>query len=201
MPVFTDIKKVLNLEKEDNDNKTMVTGKLLSAAAFESAFRRLYTPLFYYSYDILSDEELSKDIVSEIFAKLWKSHRDLQEEGLKNYLYACVRNRSLDEMRRQGRMPEVPIDLATEVGEDDDSWKEREQQIVKLNNAVSKLSTRSQKILDMRYRLHLPIADIALQEGMSESGVKKSLYRSLCMLRELMNAKNLQNIVHLLLLV
>lgn len=184
-----------------NDDSTKTNSRLLSATAFESAFRRLYAPLFYFSYDILSDSELAKDIVSEIFAKLWKSHRDLQEDGLKNYLYACVRNRSLDEMRRQGRMPEVPIDLATEVGEDDESWKDREKQIAKLNNAISKLSARSQRILDMRYRQHLSIADIAEQEELSESGVKKSLYRSICMLRELMNAKNMQNIVHLLLLV
>lgn len=55
----------------------------ISAGDFESVFRRLYTPLFYHAFDIVGDSELARDIVSEVFTRVWKEHRDLQQAGLK----------------------------------------------------------------------------------------------------------------------
>lgn len=172
----------------------------ISAGDFESVFRRLYTPLFYHAFDIVGDSELARDIVSEVFTRVWKEHRDLQQAGLKNYLYAAVRNHSVDEMRHQGRVSEVPIDLATDIDAVDESWKQREQQIDRLQRALTHLSEKSREIVDMRYRQHIPLADIAQRKNMSVAGVKKSLYRSIAALRDLMNAKNTPHIVHLLLL-
>jgi len=64
--------------------------------AFEHVFRSNYSPLLFYSIGITKRRDVSEEIVQDIFYYLWKERENIQIlRSLKGYLYASVRNRSL----------------------------------------------------------------------------------------------------------
>ena len=48
------------------------------------------------AYILLGDEDEAKDVVQDIFAKLWAGTIPLKEESQRTYLLTCVRNRCLN---------------------------------------------------------------------------------------------------------
>ncbi len=69
---------------------------------FETVFRIHYPALCQFANTYLKDPEASADLVQDIFLKLWES-RALDENlgHLQSWLYALVRNRCIDTLRRK----------------------------------------------------------------------------------------------------
>ena len=59
---------------------------------FLSEFGRMYKA----AYILLGDEDEAKDVVQDIFAKLWEGTISLREESQRTFLLTCVRNRCLN---------------------------------------------------------------------------------------------------------
>lgn len=68
--------------------------------AFESVFKFWYEPLVHFADEYLTDLESAKNIVQNIFMRLWEKH-DLvdPESNLKSYLYMATRNACLSHLR------------------------------------------------------------------------------------------------------
>ena len=73
-----------------NKNRT------LSDEDFEIIYKTYYSRLYYYTFQFITDEENSKDIVNDVFEKIWIQRHELKLETLSSYLYTLVRNRCLD---------------------------------------------------------------------------------------------------------
>lgn len=57
----------------------------------------MYTSLCLFANKYLEDIELSKDVVQEIFIKIWeKQILFIDEKSVKSYLYTSIKNRALD---------------------------------------------------------------------------------------------------------
>ena len=78
-------------------------------------FRILYRPLCVYALHYLKDADAVEDVVQEAFTAWWQKG-DVADNA-RAYLYAIVRNRCIDILRRQGRQPEQlqPEDAAGAV--------------------------------------------------------------------------------------
>ena len=61
-------------------------------ALFLSESGRMYKA----AYILLGDEDEAKDVVQDVFAKLWTGTIPLKEESQRTYLLTCVRNRCLN---------------------------------------------------------------------------------------------------------
>ncbi len=70
---------------------------------FESTFRRYYSRLCYFSFQIVKDKTSAEDIVQESFIKYWKQINDVRSDELavKSFLYNTVRNASLNQIRHE----------------------------------------------------------------------------------------------------
>ena len=68
---------------------------------FESLFKSNYTRLYYYALTFVDDAEVCKDIVSDVFETLWHDYDSVRPDGRMAYLYACVKNRCVDHLRRR----------------------------------------------------------------------------------------------------
>lgn len=69
--------------------------------AFELVFYDLFEPLVNFATEYLNDIEASKNIVQNIFMKLWEIHELVDpDQNLKSYLYITTRNSSLSYLRR-----------------------------------------------------------------------------------------------------
>lgn len=65
---------------------------------FKELFLSEYGRMYKAAYILLGDEDEAKDVVQDIFAKLWAGTVTIKEESQRTFLLTCVRNRCLNEL-------------------------------------------------------------------------------------------------------
>ncbi|GAA4238378.1 RNA polymerase sigma-70 factor [Postechiella marina] len=67
---------------------------------YKKLFDTFYTSLCVFSNKYTNNIEISKDIVQEVFIKIWKEQIILKDDfNVKGYLYTIVKNKSLDYLK------------------------------------------------------------------------------------------------------
>ena len=80
------------MQKKDTYNLTL--------KEYKSVFNKLYTSLCLFSNKYIEDMEMSKDIVQDVFIKIWEDKIEFRSESnIKSYLYTSVKNKSLDYLK------------------------------------------------------------------------------------------------------
>lgn len=172
----------------------------LQASEFETLFRTHYECLVLYACGILGDDQLARDIVSDVFADLWMAKRELNISKAFSYLRVSVRNRCYDNIRQNGKMVTMPLDQINDSADSDSVWLEREHRIAKIEKRMNELPEKALRILQLHYRENMSYKDIASLMGMTVEGVKKNLYRTLRTLKDTDRNNSMMDIVHFLLL-
>ena len=86
---------------------------MVQANGIESLFRLYYRPLCVYALHYLRDKDQIEDLVQETFMAYWmKQTTDGGIDSPRAYLYAAVRNRCIDAIRR--RRQDVELDSLEE---------------------------------------------------------------------------------------
>ena len=98
---------------------------------FEDVFREHYSAIFRYVKSILRDEELSKDVLSDLFLNLWLQKDKLQINSIKPYLFRAARNGALKAISSQS--------IVTAI---EDSWDITEDAFNPLERIVAKESIK-----------------------------------------------------------
>ena len=85
--------------------------KTLSVTEYKSVYDSMYPAMCLFANKYLDDLDLSKDIVQEVFIKIWEEKIEFQNQYvIKSYLYTAVRNRSLDYLKsRQIKVTEALV--------------------------------------------------------------------------------------------
>lgn len=125
---------------------------------FKKLYDRLYLSLCIFADKYLNNLEVSKDIVHDIFVKIWEDRISIQNENvIKAYLYNSVRNKSLNYIRDKKTMvfanypvstiPDIPVIEEFETEE----FFYRKVYVVEvsvaLENAISSLPKKCQQIM------------------------------------------------------
>lgn len=100
---------IANAQQDDTAQKQWVE-KIREGdqEAFEQLFFEFFTDLCAYALQITNSQEKAKDIVQEVFFKLWKRRTDWTiHTSLKAYLFRAVRNEALNQQDRQQHRAEV----------------------------------------------------------------------------------------------
>ncbi len=71
------------------------------AQVFEKIYRKNYLRLYRYALSWLEDEDVSKDLVSDLFSDLWDSKTILQEDTADYYLSRAIKNRCVNLLRHR----------------------------------------------------------------------------------------------------
>lgn len=72
--------------------------------AYKELFTGLYGYLYHFAWSFVKSKELSEEIVSDVFIKVWEKRKSLSGiENLKVYLYVATRNISLNYLDKQKR--------------------------------------------------------------------------------------------------
>src|SRR5687768_16743833 len=70
--------------------------------AFEMLFKTYYQPLCNYAYSFVQDRDEAEEIVQATFMSVWEKREALSiHTGVKPYLYAMVRNASLNVLKHE----------------------------------------------------------------------------------------------------
>ena len=152
---------------------------------FDDLFRYNYRPLCLYALHYLQDVDLAEDIVQESYAALWEKLQDgMQVLDRRSYLYAMVRNRSLDHLRRKGVSTESLKPYDTYGIIDDDDAKERSQTEARLWTAIEGLPEKCREVFIMSKRDGLKYEEIAEELGLSVNTVRNQVSKALKVLKE-----------------
>ena len=75
--------------------------KLGDEQAFELLFRKYYVRLCGFANKFLNDPEEAREIVQEVFMKIWEGREDIDpEDSLQSYLFKIAQNNSLNRLRK-----------------------------------------------------------------------------------------------------
>lgn len=156
--------------------------------AFEEIYHRYHGLLYVFAYNRLRDREEAKDIVHELFLKLWNDRTNLVATGsLSAYLYTAVRNRIINRITRQ-RVADRYIDsFLSYMGQVDrqaaDHLVRQHDLQAFIQAEIDKLQPRMREVFLLSRNTHLSRKEIAEQLGISEETVKSHMHQALKILK------------------
>lgn len=158
------------------------------SSAFERLFRENYSRLYAYAFSILQSEEDSRDAVDEAFVDAWHHREAISEGKTESYIFISLRNKCLTQLRRQTSTHPLSDALLHRLeAETDEEWREREERISRIEQAIGQLSERTRYVLHQCYYERRTYRDVAQQLGITTDGVKKHITTALRSLRSIFN--------------
>lgn len=156
--------------------------------AFREVFERYSSLLYQHTFNKIRNSEEARDVVQEIFAKLWAKHDELDFTtlNLKGYLYTTVRNAVFDLLRHKVHVDAYAESytryVADNVAETD--YLIREKQFAAIIEAeIAALPPRMREVFELRRVENLSNKEIAEKLKLSEHTVKDQMKKALKILR------------------
>lgn len=152
---------------------------------FELIYRRHYAPMYRLARRLLYDPQESKDVVSDIFARLLREKYQPQRNQMEGYLMTAVRNRCRDVLSHKSMRERVERLFLQEsmqsqiVSMNDDDRLERLMQFIE-----AELPPLSQQIFRLRFLSEMSYEEVAQAAGVSKVTVYNHLSQSLQRIKE-----------------
>ncbi|WP_288205328.1 RNA polymerase sigma-70 factor [uncultured Parabacteroides sp.] len=171
---YTD-EQLLSLLKRSNEN------------AFTVIYNRYNRLLYVLAYKYLKDKDVAKDIVQQIFLKLWEIRETLIiNVNLKNYLHTMLKNYTLNEIRnnltaleKNYEMAQSPIEYENEIL----SRLEEKEQMIALYHAINGLPEQKKIVCLYKLQGNLSNQEIAKKMQISIPTVKTHYAQAIKILR------------------
>lgn len=159
--------------------------------AFSALFVLFYDDLYAYSLKFTKEEELSKDIIQELFFNLWLSYSKLKKiEILKPYLLRCVKNLIIDYKRKLSTQQKYNLNLVQDeiVFSQEDfriNLEGKSFQKEKLLYILNALPNRVKETIYLRFFNGLSYKEIAIVMNINVQTVRNFLHRGLHQMKDL----------------
>ena len=110
--------------------------------AYKELFFLFYKPLIQFATSFVRSAEMSEEIVSDVFIRVWEKRKQLEEiQNLKVYLYISTKNNSLKYLLKQQKQVAITIDgLSVEL----QSISDNPEQLM----ITAEMMTRIQRTID-----------------------------------------------------
>jgi RNA polymerase sigma-70 factor (ECF subfamily) len=158
----------------------------MNETEFEQAFRDYFTLLTNIAFSVVKEEDTAKDIVQQVFLKLWHKKETLEiRNQLKSYLHRAVINTSINFLERNKKI-KLEADISSlEIHqsyiEPDDSRTANIEMSVK--TAIDSLPEKCRLVFSLSRFSEMRNKDIAQSLGISVKAVEKHIGRALKELR------------------
>ena len=152
---------------------------------FELIYRRHYAPMYRLARRLLYDPQESKDVVSEVFARLLRGGAMPDSGKMEGYLMTAVRNRCSDVLSHKSMRERVERLFLQEsmqshiVSMNDDDRLERLMQFIE-----AELPPLSQQIFRLRFLREMSYEEVAQAAGVSKVTVYNHLSQSVQRIKE-----------------
>ena len=149
----------------------------------ESLFKAHYTRMFRLAASILYDEDESKDVVSEVFARLLASGVTLSEDGAEAYLLAAVRNGCRNVLERKQVRERFRRLLSIDAVQSTVAEGEQLRLAELLQHMERHLPPLSLQVFRLRYLQEMTGQEVADALGISRQTVHSHLRKSIEQIR------------------
>ena len=176
---------------EDNNWRKIKSG---DKTAFRVLFDEYYFSLCLYANSIINDMNLSQDIVSDCFVKLWERRGTIQIESSVNYYLSTSVKNSIYSYLRSPESRKVDFEEVIsnfEHATNEEYNIEKDQTILQVQKLIEKLPEQRKRILELAAFKGKTYPEIAAILNISVNTVKTQMARSYRFLREELGKENL----------
>lgn len=161
--------------------------------AVEQLFDIYADPMFAYGIKFISDRELVKDCIQNLFLRLMVHYQHLSEvSNVKSYLLISLRHELMRKIKQghalsfdEDEQLKFHMELATAESMTEDATDDDTIRIKKvLTDELMKLTYRQKEALYLRYVQELPMSEIAVIMDMKNQSVRNLIHRAFQKLRE-----------------
>lgn len=186
---------VTSLHNEEELLRRVATGDGL---AFEQLFDAYWDPIYQVAFTLTKSRETARDIVQEIFIKIWLLREELpQKDSFRNFLFIVARNHILDELRRKVKEDPFAGQLQAWFRQSplqaDQQLLYHESQTL-IHQAVSNLPEQQRQVYLLTRENGWSQEEIAQYLQVSKNTVKTHMTRALHAIREYL-ANHIQGIL------
>jgi RNA polymerase sigma-70 factor, ECF subfamily len=162
----------------ENYNTERIIGNLFSECFHSLVFK---------SFGIVKDYDVAKDIVQDVFVKIWQNYEKIELiSDLKPYVFRAVQNSSFNYLRdhKTNRFSEVPIaNSGIECQEESEDIHRKEETYNKIHQAVDKLPEKWREAFILSKYENLKYTEIAEKMNISVKTVEKYISKALNFIR------------------
>ncbi|MDM1048333.1 RNA polymerase sigma factor [Sphingobacterium hotanense] len=170
-----------------SDSELVTLLKRRDRSAFAEIYDRYSMMIYYKINQMLRDENVSKDLVQDLFTSIWEKSELIRDNvGISSYLYVAARNRVLKYIQKG----KTRSDYLAEIGKynlmvsDQTLEKIDEKDLMLLLTAeIAKLPAKMREVFELSRLEDLSHREIAQRLGLSESTVKKQVQNALKILK------------------
>ncbi len=146
--------------------------------AFGEILKTHYQFAFRVAFKILLDEEETKDVLQDVFIKVWQKFNLYNpRQKFTTWLYKIIVNQCYDVLRKKKRSHAVPLnELNTAVTTSIENEYQNCHLIEFLKSRIDQLPVKQRMVFLLRDFEDLSIAEIASQLKISKDAVKANLY-------------------------
>lgn len=171
-------------EVKSKSNDYALRGKEL---LYNDLFEKYYVRLCYYAQTFVLDFDMCRDIVQDLFVKLWEIEwKNFSEEEIDKFLYRSVKNRCLDHLRKQKVRQNSRTFILERLLEQEELFVpqfELDELAQKIENALEALSDQTLTIFKMNRQDEKTYEEIADELNISVKGVEYHMSKALAILR------------------
>ena len=150
-----------------------------STTEFKTLYAKCFPPAMRLAMSLLHDEDDARDVVQEVFLKLWES--GILVDNPPAFIIRAVRNASINRINMLETHERILKGLFLDQPPDNINIEQRNEEIV---SAIRRLLTpREQQVVDKIYSEELSYKDTAESLGISVAAVNKYVVSALKKLR------------------
>ncbi|HEX9654269.1 MAG TPA: RNA polymerase sigma-70 factor [bacterium] len=172
-----------NLAANATDAELTAALKASDHFAFRAIYYRYFEALFRFLWRQTHDDELAKDLLQEIFSRVWKNRNNLDaSQSIKSYLYRIGQNLVIDHRRKNTHSldsleehPEIEPTYST-----DESFDLQD----KIQSAIEDLPEQVRIVFTMNRFDGFKYTEIAALLNISLKTVEARMSKALTLLRE-----------------
>lgn len=159
--------------------------------AFRKLYMDMYESLYSYGLSILSSEPETRDLIQDLFIKLWNRRKRLPKaRNIKAYLFVAFRTTILDFYRvkknRTGDPNDLPARLQFTFSVEEQLIKDETDADLarRISDAIGLLNEREKEIVYLRFFHDLEYKEIGKVMGIRYQSVRNLMHKALLALRK-----------------
>ena len=164
-----------------------------NAAWWHAAHARHGPALSRYAASIVGDADRARDMVQDLFLRLWREDPARLNGCLVEWLFTVCRHRALDVQRKESRMTtltEVELDTRPTAGPAPDAQAEQGETARSALRLLGALPENQREVVRLKFQAGLSYAEISRVTGHSVSNVGFLLHTALKTLRRQMQRED-----------